>query len=112
MTIGSLTNLRKADGLGETIKLGVGFAIGIAADIAVTVLIKGHLPVTKGFTKLMVKVGVFAIGMKIGEDVENYFYKVVDDAKETYNEAKKEAKKAVQEAMDEAGAATGGEAND
>jgi hypothetical protein len=101
VAIKSLTSLKKADGIGETIKLGVGFAVGIAADVAITVLMKGHLPVTKGLTKWMVKLGIFAIGMKVGEDMETYFYKVCDDVKDTYNEAKEEAKKAVAEAIEE-----------
>ena len=101
MTIGSLTSLRKAEGLGETVKLGVGLVFGFAADMAISALLKSHIPQTSGFTKVMVKLGVFAIAMKVGEDVENYIYKVADEAKETYIEAKEEAKKAVQEAIDE-----------
>ena len=101
MTIGSLAQLKKADGVGETIKLGVGLVVGFAADMAVTALLKGHIPPSKGITRLMIKLGVFAIAMKVGEDVENYVYKVADDAKQTYAEAKEEARKAVQEAIEE-----------
>lgn len=97
----SLTKIKKAEGLGETLKLGAGFVIGLAADIAITALLKGRIPPGKGFTRLMIKLGVFAIAMKTGEDVENYFYKVVDDTKEAYQEISQEAKKAVQEAITE-----------
>ena len=99
MTMASLTNIKKADSLGETIKLGAGMVLGLAADMAVAALLKRHIPVSKGITKVLIKLGIFAVAMKIGDDVETYFYKVADEAKETFAEAKEEAKKAVQEAM-------------
>lgn len=99
MTMASLTNIKKADSLGETIKLGAGMVLGFAAEMAVAALLKQHIPVSKGITKVLIKLGIFAVAMKIGDDVETYVYKVSDEAKEAFAEAKEEAKKAVQEAM-------------
>ena len=101
MTMASIRNLKNAEGLGETLKLGLGLVIGFAADMAVTALLRGHVPAGRGITKLMVKLGIFAIAMKVGEDVENHFYTMVDDAAACMKEAKEEAKKAVAEAMEE-----------
>lgn len=99
MTMASLANLKNANGWGETLKLGAGMVIGMAADMAVAAILKQHIPVSRGITKLMIKLGIFAVAMKVGDDVETYFYKVADDAKATYMEAKEEARKAVQEAI-------------
>lgn len=99
MTLVRIQDLKNADGMGTTIKLGAGMIIAFAADIAVTALLKQHVPVGKGIIRLLTKLGIFALGMKIGEDVETYFYKVCDDTKAAWDEAKKEAEKKVSEEL-------------
>ena len=101
MTLASFKELRNADNMAVTIKLGAGLLIGIAADVAVTALLKQHVPVGKGIVRLLCKLGIFAIGMKVGEDVENYFYQFYDDTKSDWAEAKQEAEKQVAEALKE-----------
>lgn len=100
MTLKSFANLKKAEGFGETLKFGVGLAIGIAADMALTCILKTHIPAGKGVTKLMMRLGVFMLAMKAGDDVENYFYDVVDGTKNVYQEMKQEAMKAAKEIAD------------
>ena len=75
---------------GEMIKMAAGIVIGIAVDMAVGAVIKEHLPFARGWRKGMLKLGVFALSMKIGEECENYFYKVWDDTKASLDEAKTE----------------------
>lgn len=89
---------------GETLKMGVGLIFSFAADMAVTAMLKQHVPAGKGLMRIMTKLGIFAIGMKVGEDVENYFYKIVDDTTAAMKEAKEEAKVMVLEAAKEEGA--------
>jgi hypothetical protein len=103
--IKSLAKINKANGIGETIKFGVGMVVGISVDLALTALLKGHIPPGKGVTRWLIKLGIFGMAMKAGEDVENYFYKVVDDTKEAFNEAKEETRKALNEAAEEEAAA-------
>lgn len=91
MNLTSLTELKNSDSMGKSIKLGAGLIIGFAADIAVSSLLKTHIPVGKGIIKLLTKLGIFAIGMKVAEDVENYFYDFCDDTKKSWDEARKEA---------------------
>lgn len=102
MTITKVMNLKESNSTSETIKLAAGLAVAFAADIAITTLLKQHIPIGHGFMKLMTKLGIFAIGMKVGEDVEEYFHKVWDDTAEAAKEAKKEAEKAVIEIANEA----------
>lgn len=107
MNLTSLTELKNSDSMGKTIKLGTGLVIAFAADIAVSSLLKTHIPVGKGIVKLLMKLGIFTIGMKVGEDVENYFYKVCEDTKAAWEEARKEAEaraaEIVNQAKDEGG---------
>ena len=93
MTLASFKELKQSNSMGQTIKLGFGLLVGLAADVAVTALLKQHIPVGKGIVRILCKLGIFAIGMKVGEDVENYFCQFYDDTKADWNEAKKEAEK-------------------
>ena len=88
----SIVSMQNADEMGkaEKVKMITGIVIGVAADMAVTTMLKTHLPVLRGWRKLMIGIGAFIIGMKIGEDCENYFYKVWDDTKTSLKEAKNE----------------------
>lgn len=101
MTLQSLNKLKNANGVGETLKFGVGLLVGVAADMAVTALLKGHIPARRSFTGVMIRLGIFALAMKAGDDVENYFYEAVDATKDTYNKVKEEARNAMKQAMDE-----------
>jgi hypothetical protein len=97
MTLVTFKDLKDSDSMGKTIKLGVGMLVGFAADIAISTLLKQYVPVGKGIMRLLAKLGIIAIGFKVGEDVETYFYKVCDDTKKSWDEAKKEAEKQVAE---------------
>lgn len=99
MTLASFKELRNADNMGVTIKLGAGLLVGLAADVAVTALLKQYVPIGKGIIRLLCKLGIFAIGLKVGEDVENYFYQFYDDTKSDWAEAKEEAEKQIAKAL-------------
>lgn len=83
--------------MSEKLKMAAGFVVGIAADMAIGAILKTHIPVMRGWRKLMVGIGAFIIGMKVGEDCENYFYKVWDDTKQVVDEANAELKKMAEE---------------
>lgn len=74
----------------DKIKMGVGIAICFGADMVITTLIGHHMPSLKGWKKAMTMLGTFMIGMKVGEDIENYFYQVCDDTETALKEAKNE----------------------
>ena len=93
--IGNLLNLKNQNNPGDNLKLGVGLLAGIAADMVIAGLIKAHMPITKGVVKLLVTLGIFAISMKAGEEVEEYVIRVWDDTRESIKEAKEEARKEV-----------------
>lgn len=93
----------------EMIKMGAGLLIGVAVDMTVTALVGRYLPSTKGWRRVMRAVGTFALGMKIGEDVENYFYQVYDETKDAIKEVAEIAKDAASEVRAEGAVAEDGE---
>lgn len=74
----------------EMIKLAAGIAVNVCADLTITALMAAHMPVGTGIRKVIRWIGMFAIGMKVGEDAENYFYKVYDETCNTMKEVKDE----------------------
>ncbi len=81
----------------EMAKLGLGFFIGACADLTVSALIGHLLPSSTGIRRLIRGIGIFVIGLKVGEDIENHFYKVYDETESTIAEAKEEFAKDIQE---------------
>lgn len=86
---------------GDMIKMGAGIVIGMAADMAVSVLLTKHMPLYLGWKKWALKLGVFVLGMKVGEDCEEYFYKVWDDTKDALKEAKTEMAEVIAEDLND-----------
>ena len=89
-SIKSINKLGEKHSALETLKVIGGFIGGIGADIAVCCILGHFVGISnmKTFTKLIAKFGIFLFSMKVGEDVENYVYKTVDEFKEVYEEAK------------------------
>lgn len=81
----------------EKIKMLAGIIIGIGADAVISAILKKHVPVTKGWRKIGMALGSFIIAMKVGEDCENYFYKVWDETSDALKEAKTELEKTSEE---------------
>lgn len=86
----------------EMLKMAAGMVIGISADVVISMLLKKNLPPVRGYRKVAAAIGTFILSMKIGEDCENYFYKVWDETKDTLDEAKTEIEKAAVEGQVEA----------
>ena len=101
--IQNLMNLGKGEKMtkGEVIKMAVGTFIGFGVDMAVSSLLGQYIPAGGGFRRWMKMLGALALGFKLGEDVENWFYKAYDETKDAFAEAKKE----IAEAEAEEGAA-------
>lgn len=74
----------------DKVKQIAGLAICFGADFAITMLLGSHMPIMKGWKKGLAAIGTFIIAMKVGEDCENYFYKVFDDTETVIKEAKTE----------------------
>lgn len=74
----------------DMIKTAIGVVVGIGVDMTISTLIGHHLPILKGWRKMMVRIGTFALAMRIGEETENYFYKAFEETEATLKKAKKE----------------------
>lgn len=77
----------------DMIKTAIGVVVGISVDMTISTLIGHHLPILKGWRKLMVRIGTFALAMRIAEDTENYFYRAFDETETTLKQAKNELDK-------------------
>ncbi len=85
----------------DMLKMAAGIVICIGADVTVTTLIGHHMPSLKGWKKYAVMLGTFVLGMKAGEEAENYFYQVFDETEQTLKQAKTEIDKVVEETAKE-----------
>lgn len=106
MTINELkSTLRGEKTIGDTIKSVGGMVVGFGADIvatmALTALTAGGAKSSKGLKKVAIGAGIFMLSMKIGEEVEEYFYKTCDGLKDAFSKAKKEVEEAKKEAETE-----------
>lgn len=63
----------------NTIKFLTGTLISLGAAAAVIGMFKMPLAGSKGVTKLLMKLGIFALGCKIGDDAEKYFNAKFDE---------------------------------
>lgn len=76
---------------GDNVKLVLGLIFGLAADAAVTAALGGMMPAGRGLKRILRMGGAFILGMMTGEKVEEYVYKVIDETKEIFKEAKENA---------------------
>lgn len=90
------------------VKTLTGMLICVGVDVTVTTLIGHHMPSIRGWRRLAIGLGTFVLGMKAGEEAENYFYKVFDETTAALTEAKNELEQAVDEASKEATVNPGG----
>ena len=79
----------------NTIKFLTGTLISLGATAAVVGVMKHSLIGAKGITKLLMKLGIFVIGCKIGNDAEEYFKEKFDEYTEELKETSKEMKSGV-----------------
>lgn len=76
----------------NTAKFIAGTLISLGATAAVIALMKTGLTGSKGVTKWLMKLGIFALACKAGDVAENYFKETVTEAEEAFKEASKEVK--------------------
>lgn len=92
--IANLVNLKKGDtkmSKAEAIKMGIGTIISLGVDFALGTVLGSFLPVSmRGWKRALYCIGALGLSLKLGEDAENYFYKVYDETKQAVTEAKKE----------------------
>jgi hypothetical protein len=89
--IASIKEIQRADqsSIGNTIRTAVGFTLGIAVDVAVTLALGHLIPGGRGLKKYLAKAGVFVLSMMAGEKAEEYVYTVFDDTKELFEDAQR-----------------------
>lgn len=78
----------------DAAKFVTGTIISLGAAAAVVGMMQNPIKNAKGLTKLMMKLGVFVIGCKVGDVVEKYFNDTVDEMVKAFNDLKKEMGKA------------------
>ena len=81
----------------NTAKFVIGSVISVGATAAVMACMKSGLIGAKGVTKLLIKLGIFALACKAGDVAEDYFRKTFDEAEEAFKEAKDDIKEAAVE---------------
>lgn len=74
----------------NTAKFLAGTLISLGATAAVIALMKSGLAGSKGVTKLLMKLGIFALACKAGDVAENYFKETFDEAQNAFKETQKE----------------------
>ena len=85
-----LEDLKKQFTPVSAMKFITGTVISLGATAAVVAMFKNSLIGAKGITKLMMRLGIFALGCKAGDIAEKYFNDTIDELSKTFNEAKKE----------------------
>lgn len=76
----------------NTIKFLTGTLVSLGATAAVAALMKGSLVGSKGIVKLLMKLGIFVIGCKVGTDAEEYFREKFDEYSALFKETQEEMK--------------------
>ena len=78
----------------NTVKFLAGTLIGLGATAAVIAMMKTPLLSAKGVTKLLMKLGIFALACKAGDVAEDYFREKVTQAEDAFkNDGQEEKKK-------------------
>lgn len=67
--------------------MAVGFTLGIAVDVAVTLVLGRLVPPGKGLKHILAKAGVFVMSMMAGEKAEEYVYTAYDELRDIYRDA-------------------------
>lgn len=88
--ITSVKQIQNNHTVGDTMKMAVGFTLGIAVDVAVTIALGHLIPGGKGLKKILAKAGTFVIAMMAGEKAEEYVYNVIDETRAIFRDAQKE----------------------
>lgn len=90
----NLSKLSEKNSKLETFKIVGGFIASIGTDIAMCCITGHFINLSKmgGFTKILAKFGAVLFGMKVGQDVDDFFCKTVDELKEMYDEYKLDIK--------------------
>ena len=94
VNVASLTRNKNPD---DNAKQITAMVCNYAADFVVAAAIATHLPVKRGILKIFMGLGVVAIGMMVGEKVEEFVCRQWDETKAMFAEAKETAKKTVEE---------------
>lgn len=76
----------------NTIKFLTGTLISLGATAAVIAMMKNPLLGAKGITKLLMKLGIFALACKAGDVAEDYFKEKFDECQEALKQNQEEAK--------------------
>ena len=74
----------------NTIKFVTGTLISLGAAAAVFAMMKTGLAGSRGVTKLIMKLGIFALACKAGDTAEEYFKETFDKTQEAFKEGEKE----------------------
>lgn len=83
---------------GSTAEFIAGTLASLGATAAVIALMKNPLAGAKGITKLLMKLGIFALACKVGEDTEEYLCRKIKEIVDIVNEGKKVAKEVAENA--------------
>ena len=82
----------------NTFKFIAGTLISLGATTAVIAMMRAPLLSSRGITKLLMKLGIFALACKAGDTAEDFFREKFDDIKNQMEESKQTIKEAVQNA--------------
>ena len=93
----NVAQLAKKQNPDENAKQATAMICGYAADFVVAAAIATHLPVRRGIMKIFMGLGIVAIGMMVGEKVEEFVCRQWDETKALFAEARETAKKTVEE---------------
>ncbi len=85
-----LADLKERFTPGRAAKFIAGTLISFGATAAVIAMMKNPLQGARGVTRLLMKLGIFALACKAGDIAEDYFDKTVSEAENAFAEARKE----------------------
>ena len=74
----------------NALKFVTGTIISLGTAAAVVALFKDPIKNARSVTKIMMKLGVFVLGCKVGDVAEKYFNDTVDETVKTFKEAQEE----------------------
>ena len=77
--------------------MAIGFTLGIAVDVAVTMAFGRLIPPGKGLKHILAKAGVFVLSMMAGEKAEEYVVTVIDETRSIFQDAQRELLEAASE---------------
>lgn len=76
----------------NAIKVVFGTLISLGAAAAVIAMMKNPIKNARGITKILMAMGVFTIGCKVGTEADDYFKETVDNVADSIADIKKELK--------------------